>query len=196
MIILTDKAKDRLSFFMQDKSSKDWGVRIRSQGPENFGFSLEMLKGVSPLDKIVPVDGYQIVFANTLEEVLNDSTIDYVETEWNRGFKVESAKKSESKILTGELDLSNPTVKKIQGILTDEINPSLSDHGGFVRLLGYKAGVVSLQFGGGCHGCAMSQATLRNGIELRLKEEFPEITEIVDVTDHATGANPYFSAAG
>jgi Fe/S biogenesis protein NfuA len=48
--------------------------------------------------------------------------------------------------------------------------------------------------GGGCQGCSMSAATLKQGVETTLRSEIPEITEILDTTDHAAGANPYFQA--
>ena len=53
-------------------------------------------------------------------------------------------------------------------------------------------GIVVLQFGGGCHGCGMVDVTLRNGIEKTLCEKVPEVTGVRDVTDHGTGAKPYY----
>ncbi|RTL08133.1 MAG: hypothetical protein EKK62_09320, partial [Acidimicrobiia bacterium] len=41
-------------------------------------------------------------------------------------------------------------------------------------------------------GCAVSSITLRTGIERTLKDQIPEIEEVVDVTDHAAGTNPYY----
>jgi Fe/S biogenesis protein NfuA len=52
--------------------------------------------------------------------------------------------------------------------------------------------VAHILMGGGCQGCAMSAATLRQGIEVMIAESIPEITEIVDVTDHEAGENPFF----
>jgi Fe/S biogenesis protein NfuA len=67
-------------------------------------------------------------------------------------------------------------------------------HGGFVQLVEVQDNNdILLRFGGGCHGCSSSSATLKYGIETRLREKFPDIGEIVDATDHSTGANPYFS---
>ena len=51
---------------------------------------------------------------------------------------------------------------------------------------------VVLRFGGGCHGCGMVDVTLKEGIEKTLKQYFPEISSIIDATDHATGDNPYY----
>ena len=54
--------------------------------------------------------------------------------------------------------------------------------------------VAYLALSGGCQGCAMSRATLANGIEVQLREEIPELTGVVDVTDHASGATPYYAS--
>lgn len=196
MIRLTDKAKERIRFFLQEKSPNDWAVRIRANGPKDFGFSLDEISSVSPLDKVVPADEFKIVFSKTLEEVLQDSTVDYVETAWNRGFKVElkEPEKGNQPELP-PLDPADPKTKKIQELLEKEINPAIASHGGVAELVAVKDNLVYLKMGGGCQGCASSQATLRNGIEMRIKEEVPEIIGVVDQTDHAAGVNPFFSAA-
>ncbi|MBI4617158.1 MAG: NifU family protein [Planctomycetes bacterium] len=83
---------------------------------------------------------------------------------------------------------------KVQSLLDEEINPSLAYHGGFVRLLeASKDSKVFIQLGGGCQGCGMVDVTLKYGIETLLKERFPQITEVLDTTDHASGRNPYYT---
>ena len=47
---------------------------------------------------------------------------------------------------------------------------------------------------GGCQGCGMADVTLKQGIEVMIKEAIPEIEEVIDVTDHANGRNPYYQA--
>lgn len=86
-----------------------------------------------------------------------------------------------------------PLREKIEHVLTSEINPNLASHGGMVSLVEIaNNSEVVLQFGGGCHGCGMADVTLKQGIEKTLKEHFPEITSVRDVTDHSTGENPYY----
>lgn len=86
-----------------------------------------------------------------------------------------------------------PLEEQIAYVLTTEINPNLASHGGMVSLIGIKDNIVELKFGGGCHGCGMVDLTLKEGIEKTLKEKFPNISGVVDVTNHETGTNPYFS---
>jgi len=61
------------------------------------------------------------------------------------------------------------------------IRPALQADGGDVELVDVKDGVVSLRFTGACKGCPMATMTLRNGIERILREEVPEIEEVVAV---------------
>ena len=85
--------------------------------------------------------------------------------------------------------------EKVQNLIDSAINPAISGHGGFVDVLDVKDSVVYLAMGGGCQGCGMADVTLRHGIETLLRDEIPEITEIVDVTDHAAGDSPYYTPA-
>jgi Fe/S biogenesis protein NfuA len=52
---------------------------------------------------------------------------------------------------------------------------------------------VVLSFGGGCQGCGMADVTMKEGVSAQLKQQIPEITEVVDATDHAAGDNPYYA---
>ena len=47
--------------------------------------------------------------------------------------------------------------------------------------------------GGGCQGCGAADITLKSGIERLIKEELPEVVEVLDTTDHGAGANPYYT---
>ncbi len=92
-----------------------------------------------------------------------------------------------------DIELSGTVAERIEQLLAQSINPSLAAHGGFASLVeiidGTRA-VVSM--GGGCQGCAVSALTLREGIEKSIVQHVPEITEVVDATDHTAGANPYY----
>jgi Fe-S cluster biogenesis protein NfuA len=79
-----------------------------------------------------------------------------------------------------------------QRVLDEQINPAVRSHGGFIRLMEVKDDTAYIRFEGGCQGCAMADVTLRQGVEVMIKEQVPEIVAIVDVTDHSGGTNPYF----
>lgn len=86
------------------------------------------------------------------------------------------------------------TKKEIQEYVEEYINPALAMHGGFLTIKDFDEELkcLDVQLGGGCQGCASSTITLKLMIETALKEEFPELLEIKDVTDHEIGTNPYF----
>ena len=83
--------------------------------------------------------------------------------------------------------------ERVQHLLDTSINPGVAGHGGFVRLMDVQDNVVYVQMGGGCQGCGMADVTLKAGIESLIKEEIPEVTEVLDTTDHAAGRNPYYT---
>ena len=90
--------------------------------------------------------------------------------------------------------MSTDIKSKVQELIDTSINPAVAGHGGYVELLDVKDNVVYLQMGGGCQGCGAADITLKAGIERLIKEEMPEIVEVLDTTDHAAGANPYYTA--
>ena len=91
--------------------------------------------------------------------------------------------------------IESPTAQRVVQVLETAINPAIASHGGRADLIALDESemVAYLALSGGCQGCAMSRATLANGIEVSLKEEIPELTGVVDVTDHASGATPYYA---
>jgi Fe/S biogenesis protein NfuA len=89
----------------------------------------------------------------------------------------------------------DPVAARVQEVLDRDINPGVASHGGFVDLLEVRDGAAYVQLGGGCQGCAQVDVTLRQGIEVAIKAAVPEITRVVDSTDHAAGTNPYFQPA-
>ena len=83
----------------------------------------------------------------------------------------------------------------VQKLIDTEINPALGGHGGYVELIDVRENALFMRMGGGCQGCGMANATLRGGIERRIREIVPVVGEILDVTDHASGRNPYYGHA-
>ena len=104
-----------------------------------------------------------------------------------------------------ELEIQNPNLsvkelsgsieEQVQTLLDDQVNPMVAAHGGMVSLRGIEDGKVYLEFGGGCQGCGMIDVTLKQGVEVMLKDHIPDLVGIFDVTDHAEGQNPYYQAS-
>ena len=88
--------------------------------------------------------------------------------------------------------LETPVGKAVREVLDSRINPSVAAHGGHIALIDVRGPRVYLRLEGGCQGCGMADVTLKQGVEAEIKAAVPEIEEILDVTDHATGSNPYY----
>lgn len=80
---------------------------------------------------------------------------------------------------------------RVEKLFAEEINPQIASHGGSVELADVKGTQVFVRLGGGCQGCASANMTLKMGIERAIRQVIPEISEVIDVTDHASGHNPY-----
>ena len=99
------------------------------------------------------------------------------------------------------------TLDNVEMIL-DELRPYLMSDGGNVRVSGIEGPVVRLQLEGACGDCPSSTMTMKMGLERRLKEAIPEISEVVqvlpdapDITEEAVdevldGVRPFLSVAG
>lgn len=81
---------------------------------------------------------------------------------------------------------------QIEKVLDEQIRPALGSHGGDIEVIDFDNKKLYVKLTGGCQGCSSSTATLKDGIEKLLLGKFPEfIEELVDLTDHAMGENPY-----
>ncbi len=195
MLKLSDKAKTKLQFFLHDRNLAEWGLRVRPQGSAGYHFALEKTDSATADDTTIEYEGYKILIDQQTAHKLQEATLDFMDTAWSSGFKIQEEEKKTATVtsLPVKPDLSDPRAQKIIELLNKEINPALAGHGGNAEFIAIKDNMVHLKLGGGCQGCASSQATLKHGIELRIKEEVPEIQGIVDMTDHNAGDNPYFS---
>ena len=89
-------------------------------------------------------------------------------------------------------DMETPEGKLIQALLDERVNPSVASHGGHISLVDVQDDTVYIRLEGGCQGCGMADVTLKQGIETEIKRAVPNITAVLDVTDHAGGSNPYY----
>ncbi len=83
--------------------------------------------------------------------------------------------------------------KLVQDLLDAQINPAIAAHGGEISLIDVKGTTIYVKLGGGCQGCGMANVTLKQGVEGTLRDAMPELDEVLDVTDHAGGENPYYA---
>lgn len=82
---------------------------------------------------------------------------------------------------------------RVQSVLDEQINPGVASHGGYVELLDVQDDNIFIRMGGGCQGCGAADLTLKAGVERLIREHVPQVREIFDTTDHASGQNPYYA---
>ena len=82
-------------------------------------------------------------------------------------------------------------IAQIENLFDKQIRPALAQHGGNVEIIDVDNQKLFVKLVGGCQGCSSSKATLKDGIEQLVKQKFPDILEVVDITDHSSGENPY-----
>jgi Fe/S biogenesis protein NfuA len=144
-------------------------------------------------------DALPVVVPDASVDRLQGATLDFVTDADGEGGLVivnpNTPPSAAPRVVAPDVDLSDPMAQRVVAVLEEQVNPSIAAHGGRADLVGVKDTSVYLRLSGGCQGCGMAKATLTQGIEVMLREAVPEITEIVDVTDHAEGTNPYFEPA-
>ncbi len=82
-------------------------------------------------------------------------------------------------------------IRKLENLFDEQVRPALAAHGGNVEIVDLDNDVLYLRLQGGCQGCSSSSATLKQGIQTLVKQNFPEIKDVIDITDHQSGENPY-----
>ena len=82
---------------------------------------------------------------------------------------------------------------KLQALLDEKVNPMVSNHGGAIELVDYVNRTAYIKMTGGCQGCSSSALTLKQGVEKAILEAYPRVRQVVDLTDHNAGENPYYS---
>ena len=191
MITLSDSAQDHFARLVAQQGIDGLGIRLRAVQPGTP-------KGDCHLEFCEPAD----LDGTEWEIELRDFSL-YVDAE-SRPFLDGATIDFDKSPTGGALTIRAPglrgtppdenasVVERVRYVIETEINPQLASHGGRVSLREITGeGIVLLQFGGGCHGCGMVDATLRGGVERTLKQRVPEVTGVADATDHSTGENPY-----
>ncbi len=191
MLTITDLARKKIVDLIDKSPNPVKGLRIgaTSVSPLKVDYRMAFIGEGQENDEdaVIPFDGFDVYVDPASGGNVQEATVDFVEGLMGSGFKIERPR-SLPEGVDGTL------VDRVQHVLEEKINPAVSGHGGRVSLIDLKEKTVFLQLEGGCQGCGMADVTLKQGIEVMIKESVPEIEEIYDVTDHANGKNPYYKA--
>ena len=189
MLTITESAKRKILSVIQAQGKPGDGLRIAIVGRSSAGFTYDMHlveEGEAEAeDIVVDVGDFPVIIDPGSASHMQDVIIDYVEDLQQSGFRIGNPNPV----------WADPQAMAIQELLDTQINPGVATHGGHVELMDVQDNVVYIRFGGGCQGCGMVSVTLNQGVEQAIREAFPEIREIVDVTDHAAGTNPYYQSS-
>lgn len=173
------------------------GLRIEVTGAVGvdyqYDLSLEPLAEVPEGDSVVEAGGLAVIVPAGSVDKLRGATLDLPSSPGQGGLVIRNPNRPNP--LAGlDLELTGTTAEKVQSLLEQSINPSLAAHGGYATLVGVKEETmdVYLTMGGGCQGCSMSRMTLTHGIRQAIKDAIPEVNEVLDVTDHTQGDNPFY----
>ena len=186
---ISKSAREHIRQRLQDSSLKGFRIVVKpiSTKKARFGSAFVSVEEDTSRDTVLDNGDFEIYLDADAMLFLEDTFVDYDESS-DEPFKVSNAECEVSPLDGNEKDM-------MEQLLAEQINPMVASHGGFVELIDIKDGRVFLEFGGGCKGCGMVGATLKQGVEVMVKENIPGIVEILDVTDHANGTNPYYQPA-
>lgn len=190
MITITENALKYISEMRERLGLPIKGLRVTAtpRSPLRADFAMSFVPAEepeSPTESIHSFDGITLYVAPDSAPYLEGATIDFVFRLIGSELKVEAPLR--------KLDTPDGRIAaRIQQVLDENINPSLATHGGGAVLIDFKDGIVFLELTGGCQGCGMAGATMKDGIETSIRGSVPEVREVRDVTKHANGRNPYF----
>lgn len=195
IIEITAEALTQLKTLRDEEPEKErLGLRlevIANPGEEfKYDLSFEIVTQAAFSDEVRTIDGLKIIIPLNSFEHINGAVLDYSE---RQGLIIRNPNKPPAIAIEG-LVKDDELSASIEAVIATDVNPALAAHGGFVTFVGHDTeGVAYLTMGGGCHGCSMSKMTMLDGVQTTLIEQVPGILKVRDVTDHATGANPYYS---
>ncbi len=191
MITFTDRAKERVLAFIEMEPG-DLAVRVQvlDSSPLAPRYDLALIEAHErdESDRVFDAGGFEVVIDPESAALLEGASVDWVESLQGSGFRVDNPNIQP----IGASAPAGPLAERVKHVIDIQINPSIAGHGGAVTLVDVRDDVVYLEMQGGCQGCGMAAVTLAQGIRRILIEAIPEIRDIVDVTNHAAGANPYY----
>jgi len=199
VLIVTSPARDKiLELRAQEDEPETLGLRIEVTGVQGVEYTYDLtfdpvaeadeaagdvVETAGDLPVIIPVDSI---------DSLRGATLDLPSSGNQQGLVLRNPNRPDP--LSGmHIELTGTPEEKVRQLLDGQINPALAMHGGYAALDRVEGDTAYVTMGGGCQGCAVSAMTLREGISRSIKEAIPEVSEVIDITDHAMGENPYYA---
>jgi len=195
IIEITDEAHAQLVTLRDEEPEKErLGLRLEvlaAPGEEfKYDLSFEIVTQAAFSDEVRTINGLKVIIPLQSYEHINGAVLDFSD---RQGLIIRNPNKPPAAVIEG-LVTDDEISAAVEAVIATDVNPSLAAHGGFVTFVGHDGeGIAYLTMGGGCHGCSMSKMTMLEGVQTTLVDQVPAIAKVRDITDHATGANPYYS---
>jgi Fe/S biogenesis protein NfuA len=193
LAITDDALRAILDIRSREPDAGELGLRVAIAGVRGSTFSYELA--------FVPVvdagEGDSLTHRGDLPVIVPAGSIEFLQEATLRvgesGLAIDNPNSPTQPMDVDPPEIGGTIAERVSAMLARQINPAINGHGGWVELVGVEGNTVYLRLGGGCQGCGMANVTLRNGIEATLRQAVPEIGEVIDVTDHQSGIDPYYS---
>ena len=194
IITITNTAEDYLSKLIDEKNEPGTAVRvfISDPGTPNAETCLAYCKPdeIVPSDTLISLPKLSVYVEERSIPFLVDAEVNYDVDNFGGQLTIKAPNAR-----LPNISPDSPLEDRVNYVIYNEINPMLESHGGVVSLMEITDDMYAvLQFGGGCQGCGMANATVTAGIEKTLTELIEEVEHVLDITDHTSGENPYFAA--
>ncbi len=187
MIALTQLAQAKIQEVIATEGDVGNLIRVRARkvAPYRFDYEIHFIEAEEIEADDIQAKIEELVFVADPASAANleGATIDFVEGPPG-GFKFDNPHAKRT--------FDDAFETEVNDFIEDAINPQIAAHRGHITLHGIKDGDVYLEMGGSCQGCGMAAMTLRQGVEKQLRERFPGLGEIIDVTNHDAGTNPFY----
>jgi Fe/S biogenesis protein NfuA len=202
LLQITDGARREVQSYQAEQPEAEelalW-TEVTGVSGEDYAYNLSLRHAgdAGPHDVIEQHEGLSIVIPADSVDKLRGAIIDLIGDLTTGGLIVENPNSPSPAVEDlPPLDVSGSVTERVTQVLAQQINPGIALHGGKAELAGIEGKTAYLRLSGGCQGCGLAGVTLKRGVEVAIKRSVPEIAEVVDVTDHASGTNPYFEPSG
>jgi Fe/S biogenesis protein NfuA len=201
LIEVTEKAREKVEGFragIADADQQAMWIEITGvqAGEWTYNMSLKPLDAAANDDIVEHASGLPVVIPARDAEYLRGATVDWSDDLMRGGLTIDNPNTPSPEMGGGKVgDLSGPVSQRVLQVIDQQVNPAIASHGGSAELVAVEDATAYVRLGGGCVGCGMATVTLSQGISVAITDAVPEIENVVDVTDHASGTNPYYEAA-
>jgi Fe/S biogenesis protein NfuA len=191
MFSITEEAEIYVADLFEQQDEKDLGLKVDVEKPgtpvATVTFNFCIKSDLPETYQEFPFVGFSAFIDESNNHYLSDSHVALKADGTNKKLTITAPNAK------GEAPKDDaPLEEKVLFTIVTEVNPSLASHGGFVDLVEItKKKEVVLNFGGGCQGCSSVNMTLKDGVEKQLKGLYPEISAVLDATDHSYKENAY-----